>query len=208
MANLYDQGTQQFLSLPTVYSNLTTFDMRWTIVLEVIAVLAIVATYLATSNRNGLATRKYGMAMAMAYGLGALVTYPFDHAGLNPARSTGIAIFAQIKGLTDPSPLKQLWVFWVTALLASAVAALVVIIHDSVHANDDAIYREIQSEEQNAPASDTDKSSDNAAEQDSSDSTGGTTIIVEQADTGGSSENGSTDDAADGDAEGKTDPES
>ena len=208
MANLYDQGTQQFLSLPTVYSNLTTFDMRWTIVLEVIAVLAIVATYLATSNRNGLATRKYGMAMAMAYGLGALVTYPFDHAGLNPARSTGIAIFAQIKGLADPSPLKQLWVFWVTALLASAVAALVVIIHDSVHANDDAIYREIQFEEQNAPASDTDKSSDNAAEQDSSDSTGGTTIIVEQADTGGSSENGSTDDAADEDAEGKTDPES
>ncbi len=39
MANLYDQGTQQFLSLPTVYSNLTTFDMRWTIVLEVIAAL-------------------------------------------------------------------------------------------------------------------------------------------------------------------------
>ena len=192
MANLYDQGTQQFLSLPTVYSNLTTFDMRWTIVLEVIAVLAIVATYLATSNHNGLATRKYGMAMAMAY------------AGLTPARSTGIAIFAQIKGLTDPSPLKQLWVFWVTALLASAVAALVVIIHDSVHANDDAIYREIQFEEQNAPASETDKSSDNTAEQDSSDSTGGTTIIVEQADTGDSSENGNTDDAADGDAEGKT----
>ncbi len=96
---------------------------------------------------------------------------------------------------------------WVTALLASAVAALVVIIHDSVHANDDAIYREIQFRGR-CPASETDKSSDNTAEQDSSDSTGGTTIIVKQANTGDSSENGNTDDAADGDAEGKPDSES
>lgn len=148
MTNLYDQGNNQYLLAPSLYSSLNmNFGMNWTIILEVLAVIAIVGVYLATSTKNGLSSRGYPLAMAMAYGSATMLTYPFDHAGLNPARSTGIAIFTQMKGLTNPSALKQLWVFWVTALLASAIVALVTIIYSSVHANDDAIYREIQLEE-------------------------------------------------------------
>ena len=65
-------------------------------------------------------------SIGLAYGLGAAITYPITGAGLNPARSTGIAIFAQNIGLTQ-EPLQQLWVFWIAPVLAAAVVALVMI---------------------------------------------------------------------------------
>ena len=64
--------------------------------------------------------------MGIAYGLGAAVAYPLTGAGLNPARSTGIAVFAQNQGLSQ-QPLQQLWVFWICPILAAAVVALVII---------------------------------------------------------------------------------
>ena len=52
---------------------------------------------------------------------------PVTGAGLNPARSTGIALAAMNEGLTQ-NPLQQLWVFWISPVLAAAVVALVMII--------------------------------------------------------------------------------
>ena len=65
--------------------------------------------------------------MGAAYGVGAAITYPVTGAALNPARATGIAVFAQGQGLTT-EPLQQLWVFWVCPVLAAAVVALVMIV--------------------------------------------------------------------------------
>ena len=62
-----------------------------------------------------------------SYGNGTAITYPVTGAALNPARATGIAIFAQNQGLNE-EPLQQLWVFWICPVLAAAVVALVVIV--------------------------------------------------------------------------------
>mgnify|MGYP000199413527 CR=1 FL=1 len=39
--------------------------------------------------------------MGLAYGIGTAITYPVTGAALNPARATGIAIFAQNQGLNE-----------------------------------------------------------------------------------------------------------
>ena len=65
--------------------------------------------------------------MGFAYGVGAAITYPVTGAALNPARATGIAIFAQNQGLSQ-EPLQQLWVFWICPILAAAVVALAAIV--------------------------------------------------------------------------------
>lgn len=45
---------------------------------------------------------------------------------MNPARSTGIALFARNAGLSQ-NPLQQLWVFWICPILAAAIVAMVMI---------------------------------------------------------------------------------
>ena len=65
--------------------------------------------------------------MGLAYGLATAISYPVTGAGMNPARSTGIALATMNQGL-DQNPVQQLWVFWIAPVLAAAVVALVVII--------------------------------------------------------------------------------
>ena len=65
--------------------------------------------------------------MGLAYGVGAAISYPVTGAALNPARATGIAIFAQNQGLSQ-EPLQQLWVFWICPILAAAIVSLVAIV--------------------------------------------------------------------------------
>jgi aquaporin Z len=64
--------------------------------------------------------------MGLAYGAGAAFTYPVTGAALNPARATGVAVFAQNQGLTQ-EPMQQLWVFWIVPVLAAALVALVMV---------------------------------------------------------------------------------
>jgi aquaporin Z len=45
-----------------------------------------------------------------------LISIPIDNASVNPARSTGPAIFA------GGEALRQLWMFWVMPILGGAVA--------------------------------------------------------------------------------------
>ena len=63
-----------------------------------------------------------------------LVTYPITCSGLNPARSTGIAIFAQSKHMAV-SPISQLWLFWICPLLAASLVALVIIMTNIITDN-------------------------------------------------------------------------
>ena len=67
------------------------------------------------------------IVMGLAYGVGAAISYPVTGAALNPARATGIAIFAQNQGLSQ-EPLQQLWVFWICPILAAAIVSLVAIV--------------------------------------------------------------------------------
>ena len=147
MTNIYDQGSKSSLAIPTAYANFRmTFGMGWSILLECMSLVLIIGVYMANSDERGLGKRWYPLGMGLAYGFGTMLTFGFDHASLNPAKATGIAIMAKLRGLTDPNPLPQLWVFWLVPLLAAALVAFVVIVYSSVHANDAAIYAEISQE--------------------------------------------------------------
>ena len=113
------------------YSLLTqygiTFSITLAIVVEVVASLIVVATAMSSLGDHGESSERHVIAMGLAYGLATAISYPVTGAGLNPARSTGIALAAMNEGLTQ-NPLQQLWVFWISPVLAAAVVALVMII--------------------------------------------------------------------------------
>ena len=61
-----------------------------------------------------------GAAIGLALTAIHLVSIPITNTSVNPARSTGQALFA-----TDPAALSQLWVFWVAPIAGAIIAGLV-----------------------------------------------------------------------------------
>lgn len=65
----------------------------------------------------------HAMAAPIAIGLALtlihLVSIPVTNTSVNPARSTGVALFA------EGSALAQLWLFWLAPLIGGAVGAVV-----------------------------------------------------------------------------------
>jgi aquaporin Z len=57
-----------------------------------------------------------GIAIGLVLTLCHLVAIPVDNTSVNPARSTGVAIFA------GPANLAQLWVFWLMPILGGGIA--------------------------------------------------------------------------------------
>ncbi|WP_368108566.1 MIP/aquaporin family protein [Bifidobacterium adolescentis] len=103
------------------------FSITLAIAVELVAGIIIVATALNTTSESGKTNTSHAIAMGLAYGVGAAISYPVTGAALNPARATGIAIFAQNQGLSQ-EPLQQLWVFWICPILAAAIVSLVAIV--------------------------------------------------------------------------------
>ncbi|MBT1170198.1 aquaporin [Bifidobacterium sp. SO4] len=122
--NGFEQGSVSY-SLLTQYG--ITFSITLAIVVEVIGSLIVVAAAMSSLGEHGEASDRYVLTMAAAYGLAAAFSYPVTGVGLNPARSTGIALATMNQGLTQ-NPVQQLWVFWISPVLAAAVVALVMIV--------------------------------------------------------------------------------
>jgi aquaporin Z len=59
-----------------------------------------------------------GIAIGLALTLIHLISIPVTNTSVNPARSTGVALFA------DGPALSQLWLFWVAPLVGAALGAL------------------------------------------------------------------------------------
>ena len=106
--NGFENGSVSY-SLLTQYG--ITFSITLAIVVEVVASLIVVATAMSSLGDHGESSDRHVIAMGLAYGLATAISYPVTGAGLNPARSTGIALAAMNEGLTQ-NPLQQLWVFW------------------------------------------------------------------------------------------------
>jgi aquaporin Z len=60
-----------------------------------------------------------GLAIGLALTLIHLISIPIDNTSVNPARSTGPAIFA------GGAELSQLWLFWIAPLIGGGLAGLV-----------------------------------------------------------------------------------
>ncbi len=71
----------------------------------------------ATSDRApaGFAPIAIGLGLTLIH----LISIPVTNTSVNPARSTGVALFA------DGPALAQLWLFWVAPLIGGAIGALI-----------------------------------------------------------------------------------
>ncbi|OXN01325.1 MIP/aquaporin family protein [Bifidobacterium vansinderenii] len=125
--NGFDTTSLSYLANSTLQQAGLSFGSTMAIVVEVVMSLLVVAAAIVTMREDGSALPNRTTAIGFAYGVAVAVAYPITGAGLNPVRSTGIALFAQGKGLTV-EPLSQLWLFWICPLLAGAVVALVMLL--------------------------------------------------------------------------------
>ena len=114
--NGYDKGS-------SLYTSLNSLGLTFSITVAII----VVAAAMVSMRKHGKVRSDYALVMGVAYAAASAMSFPVTGASINPARATGIAVFAQGQGLTQ-EPLAQLWVFWVTAILAAAIVALVIIV--------------------------------------------------------------------------------
>ena len=95
------------------------FGLAGVLIIEVLIAAFFVAVFLAaTALRAKSTTASTPVVIGLAFGFLLAFAIPFSNGGLNPARSTAVAIFS------DTTALQQLWVFWVAALIGAAITGL------------------------------------------------------------------------------------
>lgn len=77
--------------------------------------LFIILAVTSSGAPSGFAPISIGLTLALIH----LVSIPVTNTSVNPARSTGVAFFA------DTAALSQLWLFWVAPIIGAAVGALI-----------------------------------------------------------------------------------
>jgi aquaporin Z len=88
------------------------------LVTEILMTAGFVVIILGATARNavpGFAPIAIGLALTLIH----LVSIPVTNTSVNPARSTGVALFADAPALT------QLWLFWVAPLIGGVAGALI-----------------------------------------------------------------------------------
>ncbi|MTI03570.1 aquaporin Z [Roseibium sp. RKSG952] len=94
------------------------YSMMSALVIEIVLTAFFILIILgATSDRApaGFAPIAIGLALTLIH----LISIPVTNTSVNPARSTGVALFA------DGPAMAQLWLFWVAPLIGGAVGALI-----------------------------------------------------------------------------------
>jgi aquaporin Z len=89
------------------------------IVVEVVFTALLVLVVLATTSR-GFAVGFGGLTAGLTLALIHMVTIPVDNTSVNPARSLGTAIFAEL----DTGALEQLWVFILFPMAGAVVGVM------------------------------------------------------------------------------------
>ncbi len=92
------------------------YSLHAAVLTEIILTAGFLIVILGATSREapgGFAPLAIGLALTLIH----LVSIPVTNTSVNPARSTGVAIFAT----TDA--LGQLWLFWVAPLLGAAIGA-------------------------------------------------------------------------------------
>jgi aquaporin Z len=93
------------------------YGMGSAIVSELVCTFAFIMVILGATDRRapvGFA----GIAIGLVLTLIHLISIPIDNTSVNPARSTGPAIFA------GAAELSQLWLFWIMPLIGGGLAGL------------------------------------------------------------------------------------
>lgn len=94
------------------------YSLTAALLIEVVMTAFFIFIILATTTARaaaGFAPLAIGLTLALIH----LVSIPVTNTSVNPARSTGVALFA------DTAALPQLWAFWVAPIVGAAIGAIV-----------------------------------------------------------------------------------
>lgn len=94
------------------------YSMQSALLIEGILTAGFLVVMLGSTSKAappGFAPIAIGLALALIH----LVSIPVTNTSVNPARSTGVAIFA------ETGAMGQLWLFWVAPLAGAAIGALI-----------------------------------------------------------------------------------
>lgn len=98
------------------------FGVIGALVTEVVMTFMFLIIILGATHKN--ANGKFaGLAIGLGLTLIHLISIPVTNTSVNPARSTGAAIFAAIGG--ESMAVGQLWLFWVAPIVGAALAGIV-----------------------------------------------------------------------------------
>ncbi|WP_424833355.1 aquaporin Z [Ruegeria sp.] len=94
------------------------YSMMSALVIEIVLTAFFILIILGATSGGapaGFAPIAIGLALTLIH----LISIPVTNTSVNPARSTGVALFA------DGPALAQLWLFWVAPLIGAAVGAII-----------------------------------------------------------------------------------
>lgn len=94
------------------------FGMQAALLIEIILTAGFLIVILGSTSKAapaGFAPIAIGLALTLIH----LVSIPVTNTSVNPARSTGAALFA------ETAALEQLWLFWAAPLIGAAIGALI-----------------------------------------------------------------------------------
>ncbi len=93
------------------------YSMMSALVIEIVLTAAFLFIILGTTSAGapaGFAPIAIGLGLTLIH----LISIPVTNTSVNPARSTGVALFA------DGPALSQLWLFWVAPLIGGAIGGI------------------------------------------------------------------------------------
>ena len=94
------------------------YGMNAALICEVVMTFMFLIVILGSTHKNtpgGFAPIAIGLCLTLIH----LISIPVTNTSVNPARSTGVALFA------DTAAMGQLWLFWVAPLVGGALGALI-----------------------------------------------------------------------------------
>lgn len=124
VVNGFENGSISYSQLKGVNAS---FGIVTAFVVEIIASIIVVAAAISQTDNDGKVHEGYALNMGIAYAAGTFMTYQITGSGLNPARSTGIAVIASLREL-EVNPLSQLWVFWIAPIFAAALVGFITLL--------------------------------------------------------------------------------
>ena len=94
------------------------YSMQAALIIEIILTAGFLIVILGATSKAapaGFAPLAIGMALTLIH----LISIPVTNTSVNPARSTGAALFA------ETAAMGQLWLFWVAPLVGGAIGAVI-----------------------------------------------------------------------------------
>jgi aquaporin Z len=93
------------------------YSMMAALITEIVMTAAFLFVIMGATNKNAHPMMA-GLAIGLTLTLIHLISIPVDNTSVNPARSTGVAVFA------GGWAIQQLWLFWVAPIIGGIVGAL------------------------------------------------------------------------------------